>query len=390
MKTVDERRDLLRYARRARARQVLVRGVEGLLRGLFYATCLALLATLAHRLFGLPLPVLAGAVALGATVLAAGILTAFFPGIDLVRAAGAVDERAGWKERLSSALALPAVDHPMEHALLEDVRSLLKRHKPSALFPFRVPRELRWAPLVVLAIAASFLWMPAVDLLGIQAEAREKQKEKEDVVQAIQKIEKLRKDLEKDAQGFEKIKEILRKLEKLENELHKNPPPDKKETLAQITKLAEELQKLKNELGKSEALAEKLQKAASKDSGEAGELGQKLKEGKFAEAAQELAKLRNALQEGKLSKEEREKIKKQMEALAEKLGKDKDLSEFEKKLQQAMQGMELGQEQMMDGLQQALSGLDGELDQAESLKEALKDLESLTDALAKDRGECPS
>jgi hypothetical protein len=390
MNIVDDRRDILRYARRARARQILVRSVEGFLRGLFWATGLAFLALAAHRLLGTPLPYVPAAIALGATALAAGLLTAFFPWIDLVRAAGAVDERAGWKERLSSALALASVDHPMERALLEDVRTLLKRHKPSELFPFRVPRELKWMPLVLVAIAAGYTWMPAVDFLGFQAEARQKQKDKEEVAETVVKLEKLRKDLQKDAQSLEKVKDILRKIEQLENELHKNPPPDKKETLAQITKLAEELQKLKNELGKSEALAEKLQKAASKDSGEAGELGQKLKEGKFAEAAQELAKLRNALQEGKLSKEEREKLKKQMEALAEKLGKDKELSEFEKKLREAMQGMELGQEQMMDGLQQALSGLDGELDQADSLEEALKDLESLADALAKEHGECPS
>ena len=111
---------------------------------------------------------------------------------------------------------------------------------------------------------------------------------------------------------------------------------------------------------------------------------------KFQQAVQELAKMRNALQEGKLTPAEREKLRKQMEALAEKMAKDKDLNEVEKKLAQAMKGLQDGDEKDLDGLQKQFGQLDGELNEKEQLAEALKDLENLADALAKGQGECPT
>lgn len=100
--------------------------------------------------------------------------------------------------------------------------------------------------------------------------------------------------------------------------------------------------------------------------------------------------MRNKLQEGKMTEAEREKLRKQLEALADRMAKDKDLNELEKKLAQAMQGLDQNQEKMMEGLQQQLGELDADLAEADMLAEALKDLENLTDALAKGKGECPS
>src|SRR6185295_5319329 len=176
----------------------------------------------------------------------------------------------------------------------------------------------------------------------------------------------------------------------LATELQKNPPPDRKEAIAKITNLNEELKQLKDELAKGAALAEKLQKAAAdKAGGDAGELGKLFREGKFAEAVQELAKMRNALQEGKMTPAEREKLRKEMEALQEKLSKDKDLQNLEKKLADAMKGMQDGDEKGLDGLQKELGKMDAEQSEAEQLAEAMKDLENLSDALAKGEGECP-
>jgi hypothetical protein len=389
MNVMDDRRDLLRFARRARARQRLVRGVEGALRALFWTLGLACLAVALHRLLGTPLPVAIGAAALGGMVVLWALLAAYLPRLDLLQAAAAVDEKAGWKERLSSAIALPTTDHPMERALVDDVRARLGKQAPSGLFPLRAPRELKWAPLWLLGIAAAWFIVPKADLLGFQAKEREKEKSKELIAEALEKLEKRKEELAKGDASYEKIKDALKKIDALAQDLQKTPPPEKKDVLAQISKLSEELAKLKNELAKSEALAEKLQKAMARESGDAGELGEKIKEGRFREAAQELAKLRNKLQEGKLSEKEKEKLQEQMEKLAEKLSKDKELSEFEKKVQQALQGLELGKEQMMDGLQQGLQALDGELAQEDMLAEALKDLENLADALAKGEGDCP-
>jgi hypothetical protein len=389
MNIVNERKELLRYARRARARLGLVRGVDVALRALFYALCAGLVAILSARFFGLTLLVKEGTLALGGIVLFSGLAALFFPRKDLLETAAEVDRRAGWKERLSSALALPALTHPMEFALVDDVREKLKEHKPSRLFPLRAPRELKLSPFVALAIAGVAYLVPQVDLLGFVAREREKKKDKEEIALAIEKLENRKKELEKNDKATDKIKDAIKKIDALASELQKNPPPDRKDALAQISKLSDELKQLKDELAKSASLADKLQKAASEKGGDTGELGKLLREGKFQDAVQELAKMRNALQEGKLTPAEREKLRKQMEALADKMAKDKDLSEFEKKLAQAMKGMADGDEKDLDGLQKQLGKLESDLDEAQQLAEALKDLENLSDALAKGEGECP-
>ena len=389
MNVVNERKELVRFARRARARQGLVRSVDVTLRALFYALCISLAALVAAKLLGLTIPVRESAIGLATVVGIAGLVALFFPRQDLLEAAAQVDERAGWKERLSSALALPVLTHPMEFALVDDVREKLKEQKPSRLFPLRAPRELKLTPVIAIALAAVSYFVPQVDLLGYVAREREKKKDKEEISLAIEKLENRRKELEKNDKMSDKVKDAIKKIDALAQELQKNPPPDRKEAIAQISKLSDELKQLKDDLAKGAALAEKVQKAAGEKGGDSGELGKLLRDGKFAEAVQELAKMRNALQEGKLSQAEREKLRKQMENLMDKMGKDKDLNELEKKLARAMKGMQDGDEKGMDGLQKELGKMDAELNEAEQLAEAMKDLEALSDALAKGEGECP-
>jgi hypothetical protein len=390
MNVVNDRKDLLRFARRARARQGLVRAVDVALRAAFYALCAALAALLAAKFFGVMVPVRESVIGLCSVIGAAGLLALFFPRKDLLETAAEVDARAGWKERLSSALALPSLSHPMEQALVDDVREKLQKQRPSSLFPLRAPRELKFSPIVAIAIAGVAYLVPQVDVFGFIAREKEKKKEKEEISLAIEKLERRKKELEKSDKPMDKVKDAIKKIDALASEFQKHPPPDRKEAMAQISKLSDELKQLKDELGKTAALAEKLQKAAGEKGGDTGELGKLMREGKFAQAVQELAKMRNALQEGKMTPAEREKLRKQMEALAEKLAKDKDLNEIEKKLAQAMKGMQEGQEKDLEGLQKELGKMDGELSEKEMLAEALKDLENLNDALAKGQGECPN
>jgi hypothetical protein len=392
MNVVNERKDLVRFARRARARQGLVRAVDVALRTAFYALCAALAALLAAKFFGVVIPVRESAIGLCAVIGLAGLIALFFPRKDLLETAAEVDRRAGWKERLSSALALPALSHPMERALVDDVRERLKQQAPSSLFPIQAPRELKFSPVVAIAIAGVAYLVPQVDVFGFIAKEKEKRKEKEEISLAIERLERRKKELEKSDRSLDRVKDAIKKIDALAAEMQKNPPADRKEALAQISKLSDELKQLKDDLAKGAALAEKLQKAASEKGGDTGELGKLMREGKFAEAVRELAKMRNALQEGKLSPAEREKLRKQLEALAEKLAnkQDKELNEIEKKLAQAMKGLDQNNEKDLDGLQQQLGQLEADLNEKDALAEALQDLENLADALAKGEGECPS
>jgi hypothetical protein len=393
---MDERKTLRRCAERARARLATVRGVEGALRTAFYASLVALAAVAAHRLFGMPLPLASLAIGLAAAVLTVGLVTALLPRITLFEAAAAVDARAGWKERLSSALAIDTATRPMEFALLEDVIERAKSLIPSSLFPLRIPREFKYAGIAILAAAVAHLFVPPLDLFGVEAKKKGEAEERQRIESVVEKLERKKAELLADEKVPQRVKDVLAKIDGLTRELQKTPPPDKKETLAKLGKLADELKKMKDELAKSESLAQQLQKAAQKDSaGELGKLGEMLKQGRFQEAAQELAKMKQALKEGSMSDADKEKLRKQLEKLAKKLealekSGDKDSKEFKDNLAKAMKGLEKGDEAMMDGLQQSLESLDGQMDESEALGQALKDLDDLAEALAKDQGRCPS
>src|SRR6185503_12933188 len=179
MNVVNERKDLLRYARRARARQGLVRAVDVALRATFYALCAALAGLLTMKFLGLEIPIRESLIGLCGVIAFAALIALFFPRKDLLETAAEVDLRAGWKERLSSALSLPSLSHPMEHALVDDVREKLKENKPSRLFPLRAPRELKFAPVVAGIIAVVSYFVPQVDVFGYIAREKEKKKEKE-------------------------------------------------------------------------------------------------------------------------------------------------------------------------------------------------------------------
>jgi hypothetical protein len=386
--TVDDRQALLKYARRARGRIAFGRGLEWVFRGLLWACVAALAAVLVHKIFGWTLPILPGLAGLGGAVLLVGLLGALFPRIGLGEAAAEIDRRAGWKERLSSALVLPAVTQPMEAALVEDVRALLSKRTPSELLPLRAPRELKWIPLAAAAVAAAAWLLPTMDLLGVLAEAREKEKEKKEVVTALQKLQEKRKELEKAELNNEAVKKALEKIDEMAKEFEKTPPADPKQALAKIQELSDELKKLKSEMSRSLAMAEKIQKDLAKESGDLGELGKLLKSGQFEAAAQQLAKARAQL--GQMSPEQREKLEKQLKDLADKLGKDKDLEDLEKKLSKAAEGADQNDEKMMEDLQKELEDLGDDLTDSDALADALKDLEDLADSLAKGKGECPS
>ncbi|HYF00114.1 MAG TPA: hypothetical protein VEJ18_14435, partial [Planctomycetota bacterium] len=155
---MDDRQALLSYARRARRRLGLVRAADVLCRALFHAALLALLAVVIFKALGQPVPWRAGLAGLGSAAALVAILAAFFPRVSLGEAAARVDAAAGWKERLSSALAVGVPSHPMEAALIEDVRARLDRTSPASLLPLRAPRELKGLP-VAAALVALAAWL---------------------------------------------------------------------------------------------------------------------------------------------------------------------------------------------------------------------------------------
>jgi DNA repair exonuclease SbcCD ATPase subunit len=382
---VDSRTAIVAFARRARRRLALVRSVYWAQRALFAALWLAVAVIAFERLTGLWIPP-AWAIPTAAcgVVLLAAAIAYWVPRRGLLSAAAEADAQAGWKEALSSAIALGDPKESMEIALLEDARNRAKNARPAALFPLRAPPELRWmfAP-AVLVIAALFL--PRLDLLGVEAEAKKEEQKKSQFQKVVEKLEKNR---EKLAKG-EKVErpamvavEAMRELERLQEELGKNPM-ERKQAMAELSRAEEKLRDLQKELADSRELAARLQKAMEKQGEDAGELGKKIKQGKFDEAADELAKLRNKMQEGKLTEGEKRELSEKLEALQSRLGDDKNLDKFEKAISKALEGLGENREMDFEEFQDALQELDGDMAQLEALEDVLREMQGMKEDLAK-------
>lgn len=425
---MDKRKHIIAFVARARSFYRLSRGLTGFNHGLIAAGSAILLWAVAERLGMVAFPrwdlVLAGAVGVA---LIYGIARAFIPGRSLLAIAAEIDAKAGWKERLSSLLALPAVNDPMEHALEEDVAGVIRDTSPAAYFPARLGRESLAVPLLGALIVAALLLLPSMDLFGTRARQQAQKKKEEEIKKAVEKLKKAKTDLDKPkAKPMDKAADAMKKLDELAQQLQQEAP-DKKQTMAEVNKLAEEIKKDRESMENTRSLAEKLQKLAEKaekEKGDTGELGKKIEQGKFHEAAQELAKIRQKmlaeglsqeekqtladqlqnlkeqfenkeradlekkLQDPSLSKEEREKLEERLKQLQERMA---DLKEFAQSMDKAMKGLQDGKEQDLSDLQDALDQLQSELDEMEILEAIEAELEELESELAEgEEGECPS
>lgn len=379
---------LLGFARQARRRLALVRSAYWAQRALFVVLCLVTAIVAFERLTGLWRPPLWTIPAAGAgAVLATALIAYWVPRRGLLWVAAEVDARTGWKEALSSAIALGEPKESMEMALVEDASARAKTARPAALFPLRAPPELRWTFVpAALAIGAALL-LPRLDLLGVEAEARKQEQKKSQFQKVIEKLEKNREKLargEKAERPQTVAAEARKELERLQEELGKNPL-ERKEAMAELSRAEEKLRSLQKELAETRELAMRLQKAMEKQGDDAGDLGQKIKQGKFDEAADELAKLRNKMRTGQLTENEKRELAEKLEALQSRLADDKNLDKFEKAISKALEGLGENREADFSEFQKALQELDGDMAQLEALEDVLREMQGIKGELA--RGE---
>ncbi|HLG42653.1 MAG TPA: hypothetical protein VI643_04750, partial [Planctomycetota bacterium] len=119
---MDSRKAILGFVRSARRRLSTIRGLYWAQRALFAAICVAVVAIAFERATGLWNPPVWTLGAAAGLVALAGIVAYFVPRRSMLAAAAEVDARAGWKEALSSAIAVGEPKESMEMALLEDAR----------------------------------------------------------------------------------------------------------------------------------------------------------------------------------------------------------------------------------------------------------------------------
>lgn len=326
------------------------------------AALAALLATLiAQRLFAFPMDwALTAKIATGAVFVAAVGWTGLRrPGaIDVARA---VDEGAGLRESLSTALCVEHEDDAWSKAAVQSAGESARKVIVRQALPYRTPRA--WPAPIAAAVAFALAWMflPQWDVLGLLAERGGEQKKVVEVALVQEQI----------AEGEDRLKEMLAGLDAeledgdLTQDAGAPRDPDETRRLAirKLTSLAEQLADI--QFGEDAAALEQVKEALSDlrqpGSGPLDEFVQALQEGDFGAANEALGELQRQIDSGEMSAEQQQRMQEQMKALSEQM----------EALSAAKQGLE-------EALQQA--GMDPSLaGDAKALQEALENNPNLTE-----------
>lgn len=321
----------------------------------------------------------------GAVVVALAVAYARRPKtIDVARR---VDESAGLRETLSTALCVERDAGPWSRAIVDDANHRAGRVVVRDAVPIAAPRS-SWWPVAACAALLAVWWVPATDLAGMLAKKQQAQQDRETVRAVAEQVSKTQ----------DEINDILAKagVEVEQNadaeDLFK---PEQAERLsaeemqrAAIKSLTELSDKLEAERSGEEgatfdAIRDAMKRLETPEPGPATEMSRAMARGDFAEAKNQLDKLAEQIQSGAMSPEAKSQLEKQLEQMSEALG---EMAQNREQLQEQLREAGLSEQQAQqlatdpDALEQALrdQGLDQQ--QIDRLKQQAQAQQRASDA----------
>lgn len=365
-------RQIRRKVRAVQGRLLWIAFCRRFLTALGWASVLLALFVLVSRLFPLrvaPIQVLPW---LAGTAAAWVILWTWLLRVRLLEAAVRADEALGLKERLSTALVIPAPRSLAEAAVLEDAAEHARAIHPARAFPMRLGRPLVRASAAVAVLAGLWLWMPQMNLLAKASQPKPgtPQAAVEAHKEAVAQLEDMAKELAQ-TDKVEKS-QVSQKLERDLSALAKQIKDQKltgEQAAAKMEKLGEKIAQRRDEVEKL------LEKAASMQSRGEGrntsQVAKALQKGDFAKAAKALEELKKQLQSSQMSQEQKEALSKEIKQMSEQLGKESPLGDA---LRKAAEKMQEGQ---MNGAMADLENATAQTKEMDALLAEMKELEGL-------------
>ena len=237
-------------------------------------------------------------------------------------AARVLDERAGLRESLSTALCVSNSQDSWAKAVVLNAEEKARGLRVGQAIPIDAPQ--RWYVPVFAALGVAILWMslPRYDLLGLFATREEAKGHTSEIVQVK-------------AEGKAKEENLAEMMAKAGVELKKggeddsapkptsdiNPDEIRRAAVKRLTDVNDRLNQLQNSERQQQlqGLQDQLKQLKQPGPGPLQELTRNLAKGDFAKAQQNLAELQKKLEDSALSPQEKEQLKAQLEGLAKQL-----------------------------------------------------------------------
>ncbi len=305
-----------------------------------------------------------------------------------------LDERAGLKEALSTALYIEKAQDPWSQNMLTEAQRIAVGVKVNRAIPMEAPRLWPVPVFTGLALAIAWFAMPNLDLLGV-TEKKVAEVKKNEAVQAVKadiqtKENELKKMLEKakvtmtdetgEAEGQEQKPEA------------NDPDAMRRAAVKKLTVLTEKLETEKEgeKAAQAEAIKEAMKQLKQPGQGPLNDFTKALAKGDFNKASEMLKQIENQMADGSMSPEDQAQTKKQMENLAKQLEK---AGQEQQQLQKKLEEQGLDKKTAEDVAKKAASSNPDELKKAlEQMKnmseEQKKQLMEMAKAAQKAQGQC--
>jgi len=335
---MDEIRSVVQ---RAGKRMLVVDFFRVLVVTLTVALSLAVAARLAQKLYPFELPWQPVLIGLGAGAAVLALILAVVRRRSEMAVAREVDEAAGLRASLGTAMFLGQGEAAWDRNVIESARETARRVDVNAVIPVVAPA--RWPVPVALGLALAIVWwLPAYDVAGLFSEKAEQEQQEKAFVEVKQDLAEKQKKLEvavkKAGLKMEEPPEMIEPTDPLDLHAPTSPEQLKRVAIKELTRVEDELKSLiESEKGAEvQAMQDAMRRLTDPGPGPASEMARAMAKGDFAEAQDELEKLMDDVKNGAMTPEEKRKAADQLS-----------------QLKQQMEQMAQSQEQMKEQLQAA-------------------------------------
>lgn len=337
----------------------------------FAALVGVLLGRVAQRLFGVEMPwnqvlMIAPGVCVGLS-----LLWVVLRRRRELAVARELDERAGLKESLSTALCVErsAATDPWANVVVETATAKAKSVNVGQAIPVKLPKAWPWPAAAAVALVVGWYLIPPWDILGLFAKKEAEAKRQQEIIIAKAEVSAAEK----------KLEELLKKanVEVKEDKGgeagdqkadEKNAEEIRRAAVKKMTDVADKLKEMKDgEKGqKLDALRQQMAQLKQPGPGPMDEFAKQLAKGDFGKAEQALAELSKQMQDGSSSPEAKAQAQAQMENMAKQM----------QKLAQEKQG--LAQQLAKAGMDPKKAAEVAKKMNAEEMKKAIEEMKNLT------------
>jgi hypothetical protein len=290
-------------------------------------------------------------------------------------AARELDERAGLKETLSTALAIERESDPWCRVVVEEAQRVAAGVQVRRAIPLEAPRPWPVPVFTALAVALAWFAMPKLDLLGREKRRAEENRRQEGAQAVVSDLrdreEAINKLIERGKiQMIDEPAEVGASERKAEEN---DPEAIRRALVRKLTVLTEKLQQERSgeKAAQAQAIRDAMRQLRQPGQGPLNEFSRMLARGDFGKAQEMLKQFQEQMAEGEMSPEAREQARQQLENLARQLEK---LAQEQRDLQKKLEEQGLDRKTAQEVAKKAASG------DPEDLKKALEQMQNMSDA----------